>query len=323
MRLAGRGVLVGLVGVLGLTMIVGIVRVVQLTGPPDEPVYGPAPAAKLRVTHAAGIRVELLPSHRSLINSRFDEFDISPNGGIAVRVGSVLYDMMSGERLLRAADGVVSFAFVDDSLVVVTESWQLAYMSEDGPKDVGASLVRPARIKTTEDGTRLLVFEGSRRLAANDTKGQLLYRLPPEGESQLLAASSEPILAAAGDDVSTYFSVGRSLFALTEPGRPLLVLDMPHRSDRIVGIAFSPLTVYFSTEDTVSVLRDKLVLPVVIGLGGQLRLRADGLYVLDARQRRLYRVVAAEPQTPAGGGLSQAGLTGSIQSSSESRRSNP
>jgi hypothetical protein len=248
--------------------------------------YGPADVSSIKVTKAPGVSVEVLPVHRSLAEKRLACFDVAADGAIVVLADGILYDVASGERLNKGGPDVRRLALTSGTIAVVTADNKLALWEDGRITPVGPSPVRRGDLAAAGDG-RVLLF-GS----AKDGRHALLA-LRPGGRTQVLAGSPVRITAAAADKRQTWFAAEESLFQLLEPGRPLLVLDMPEPDDHIVGLALHGGTVYFSTRDAVYVLKGALALPLAIGIGGRLRATDSGIVVLDYARGHLYRVVAA------------------------------
>jgi len=259
-----------------------------------RPSYGPREAEEGTFTLAPQVTVELLPSHYSLRDAAFTDFDISPQGAIVVNRTGQLYDLGGGGKLgpeRKAGDGgVASLAFVGGGLVVSYDFARaehpsgLAYFRDDQFVPLDLEGVTATAVAANQRGDRLYVADHHQ-----------LYSLVEGQALQAECGSPEDITAITGDDVSCVFAAHGAVFRLIAPGEPLILVKLPEMED-IVGLAATNETIYFATTRNVYVLRDGAAMPLAIGLGGKLHLRPDGLYVLDALHGRVYRLVVGKPK---------------------------
>jgi hypothetical protein len=98
----------------------------------SRPTFGPPEAEALELTAAPLVSVGILPSHPSLAGSRFESFDISPEGVVVVAVGPNLFDMASGEFVFANRDAINAFAFVRGALAVVDDRERVGYYDDQG-----------------------------------------------------------------------------------------------------------------------------------------------------------------------------------------------
>ncbi|MGH8498872.1 MAG: hypothetical protein ACRERV_08725, partial [Methylococcales bacterium] len=73
-------------------------------------------------------------------------------------------------------------------------------------------------------------------------------------------------------------------------GQPSLLLALPDKQQLIRGLAAAGDALYFSTEKAVYLLDNDIALPLVIGIGGELRMSGADVYVLDSKNGRVYRM---------------------------------
>ncbi len=251
--------------------------------------FRPAAGPSEELVCAPGTIVESLPRHRSLKERQWGAFDVMSGGGVILLADEGLYDLVGGKPLTGKDDRVRSFCVVDDTVVVVTVDDRIAHVTDRGLAEAGNCPLLDADLIATSDGG--LLFSGLARDAGEGTRRYFaLVEIDPGGKARPLCGSPQPIAAAASNKRQTWFAVGRSLFRLLEPGYPILVLSMPGVDDDILGLVLVDSTLYFSTSDTVYVLGGGIALPVVLGIGGKLRVTDDGLLVFDAQRRRIYRL---------------------------------
>jgi hypothetical protein len=261
------------------------------------PSYGPPTAADLRPTLAPGVVAEVIPSHRSLGALRFEDFDVSPDGAIAVVSEGRLLDLLGGEELVPRAAGVRSAAFAGGALAIADGAGQIGYLDEGGFVPAGPSPVRSPRLAPSADRSRLLIFAttpaytgGGEGAVADIASGQ---------PAEIRAGAAEALLAAAADDEAILFSIGDCLFRQARGDTPRLILKAPRPDATIVGLALAGGEVLFSTPRAVYALLDGLALPLAIGVGGPLRVHEGAIYVLDAATGRIFRIRRGASRSPA------------------------
>lgn len=265
----------------------------EAAAPTPELSYGPPEAAKIDVTVSPDVSIEIVPSAKSLANARFSAFDVSRNGLVVVDTGSAVVDMVSGEPVFTSGETVRSFAFVGDGLAVIDGAGKFGYYADEGRvRVVGDPPVPEADLAAASDGSRLYFLRGT---ADGEGSTPAIVALAAGASSpKVLTGSHEPIGAVGGDSFQTYFSVENSLFQLTTPGKPSLVMTLPEPTQVITGIAVGGGAVYFATKDAVYTLGEGIALPLAVGLGGDIRIVGSSLYVLEPDQRRIYRIALAE-----------------------------
>lgn len=256
--------------------------------------FGPDEASRLDLTLAPGVVVQIIPSARSLAEARFDEFDISPAGAIFVTEGSRLLDMMTGDDVFLGGDRVRSFAFAGDTLAAIDANGRLGYFDEGRFQLVNKDAFADAELSPSSDHTRIFLSRGS---VDHDAMAPALISISDGKAPETLTGSIEPIDAVGGDSFLTYYSVGDALFQLIAPGEPRLMLVLPDPDRTIVGIAAGGGAVYFSTADAVYTIGDGLALPLVLGLGGELRLSNGRLYVLSTEHGRVYSITLEQKKS--------------------------
>ncbi|MCE5278388.1 MAG: zinc ribbon domain-containing protein [Planctomycetaceae bacterium] len=266
---------------------VGVIALVlTLTRSPVPLDYGPAEAANLELTTAPGLLVEILPSAKSLAKTRFEAFDVSPSGVIIVRVDSRLLDMASGEELFTTPNPVQSFAFVGDALTAIDADGNLASFEEGTLHRIGKPPVEHASLAPASDHSRLFFYRNEEGWLSDSPALAAMK----QSSIKVLTGSPNAITAVGGDAYQTLFATKNALFQVLTPGRPSLVLALPDPTQTILGVGIAGTATYFSTERAVYAYQDGIIVPLVLGLGGELRVRGGDVYVLDARQRRIYRI---------------------------------
>lgn len=121
-----------------------------------------------------------------------------------------------------------------------------------------------------------------------------LLSLADDGDPHLLASSPEMIEVVAGNRNRHVFSIGSSLFVQSDADKPVMLLDFPDA--KIAGVAFNGDTIYCATNKGIYQLEGALAVPLVLGMGGQLRLTPDGMFVLNSENGRIYRLVFMNQQ---------------------------
>lgn len=240
---------------------------------------------------APGVSVDLMPAAKSLDGARFTGFDVAPNGAIVVSTETAtagrVVDMANGEAVFTDGTAITSFAFVAGELAAVDSGGRLGVPSGGRFQPVDDAPVPGFRLGASSDGSRLFFLRTD-----YDGEGDVpaLLSVVEGAAPEVLTGSFDPLKAVGGDALQTYFSLGGALFELFEPGRSALLFALPDASQSIVGIGASGGALYFATERAVYTLVDQIVLPLVIGIGGDLRILGSDLYVLDSRQARVYRI---------------------------------
>lgn len=273
-----------------------------LSGPetvsgPDGALYaaGPEEARNAKLIVAPGVSVELLPSAAALAEARFDRFDVSDRGVVLVGHNNRIVDMLSNDPLLEGNNEIRSFGFVGGGgLAMVDEAGMLGVYDGGKFRPVGPAPIPAAVLTPSSDRTRLFLH---REDGDGSGESPAIVAVGNERRPQILTGSFTPILAVGGDAFQTYYADGNSLFQILAPGKPNLVLTLPEPTQNILGIAVGGGAVYFATSHAVYLVDGDVVIPIVIGIGGDLRIRGSDLYVLAAEFGRVYRIhVADTPQ---------------------------
>lgn len=255
--------------------------------------YGPDEARDIQLTLAKGVTVEIMPSAASLASLRFEHFDLTASGAVLVGSGGQIFDMMSGEALASGAN-VRSFAITQEALAVVGSDGRLGHFDGQSIQYVAPAPVPEAEMTSSSDGTLLFLH----RTGADDSGWTpALVSVAPGRAPQVLTGSFEPVGAVGGDAITTYFAVGNALYQIVAPGRPNLVLILPRQEDAILGIASGSGATYFSTARGIYLVTDDFALPLVLGIGGRLRIHGADLYVLSQAHGRVYRIVLGRRDT--------------------------
>lgn len=243
--------------------------------------HGRARYDDIQVTLAPSVHLQSLPWSGRLPNAGADQFAVSPGGGLVVRIGGALYDFADGEKLLSGGENKIqSFALVDGALVVITANGRLGYVSDGSIDEVGEAPLQVSRMASSENSEQLFLYGGSSNYS--------LLALGADGVHPL-ARAPEMIEAVAGDSQRHAFSVGNSLFLQSGSEKPVMLLDFPDTT--ITGLALSGDVIFCATNKGIYQLQGALAIPLVLGMGGQLRLTPDGLLVLNPDNGRLYRLV--------------------------------
>jgi len=236
----------------------------------------------VNATLGPGLKLEAMPWSARLPKDRADEFDVSSDGPVLVRFNGKILDFASGATLTPEAT-VRSFAFVRGAIAIVTNAKHLAYLSEEGVRDVGLAPMSAARICPSDDGQELLLIRDDEPygLASVDSGGQV----------RPLSGSPSHIETVAGTSARHIFSIGNELYLQEGDGPPALLLRLPQKEARILGLALHGDDVYFATREGIYAIKGSLAVPLVLGFGGPLRMTKDGLVILNAKNGRLYRLL--------------------------------
>jgi|GEM_PF-6675693 hypothetical protein len=241
----------------------------------------------LQVTVAPTVNLQSLPWSDQLPKAGADQFAVSPSGSLVVRIGSRLYDFADGAKLISGNENEIqSFAFVNGALAVITNSGHLGYVSDESVVDVGKVPQGTSRMSGSDNSDQLFFYGGASNYS--------LLSLADDGDPHLLASSPEMIEVVAGNRNRHVFSIGSSLFVQSDADKPVMLLDFPDA--KIAGVAFNGDTIYCATNKGIYQLEGALAVPLVLGMGGQLRLTPDGMFVLNSENGRIYRLVFTNQQ---------------------------
>lgn len=238
----------------------------------------------IKATAGPSLELQAMPRSAQLPGDRADEFDVSDDGLVLLRVKKVLFDFAEGEQLTRTQDSVSSFAFVAGAVAIVTGERHLAYLNEEGVKDVGPAPIGASRVRPSDDGQELFLIR--------DEEPYSLASLDLQGQVHPLSGSPGRIEAVAGTSARHIFSVGKELYLQEEAGPPALLLRLPEDGQTILGVALHGDDIYFATRQGVYAIQGSLAVPLLLGVGGPLRVTKDGLVILNADNGRLYQLVA-------------------------------
>lgn len=253
----------------------------------DRHSYGPREAEAFDLIVAPDVTVQILPSAASLAAARFEAFDVSPSGAVIVSTGSRVVDMESGEDVFKSREAIKSFAFVGGSLAVIDARGQLGFYEAGGVHLVGEPPIPEARLTASSDRTRLFFRRGSYNA---DGEIPALMSMRKGSTPEVLTGSYSPISAVGGDSFQTLYSDRNALFQVITPGHPSLMFVLPDPAQTVTGIGVAGTAVYFATEQAVYALDEGLAVPLVIGLGGDLRIVGEALYILEPKHGRVYRI---------------------------------
>jgi hypothetical protein len=254
-----------------------------------RPSYGPAGAAEVELIAAPGVSIDALPSHHSLSTMAFEDFDVSPNGTVLVLNMGRIFDMASGDELVQQ---IHSLAFFGDGLLLVDFAGQFGYYDDGTFKRVGQMRMPQTRLNSTTDKRRAVAFV---KAPSSNESSPALAVIDAGGPLKPLTRSDSAITAAASDGFQTVFATYNRLWRIFEGGVPSRIVELPG-PEPIVGLAALGGRTYYSTSRGIWALDSDMALPIVLGLGGQLRTTREALYVLSTRNGRIYRVgLAAQP----------------------------
>ncbi|MEP6667627.1 MAG: hypothetical protein ABJF10_00655 [Chthoniobacter sp.] len=253
--------------------------------------YGPPQAEALDLIVAPGLLVEILPSAGSLRDEKFAAFDVSPEGDVLVSIGPRVVEMESGEDVFTEKVSVHSFAFVRDALAVIDMQGRLGFLAQGKFETVGDPPVPHCKLLPSTDHTRLFFL---REGYDNGNNIPALLSMNSESEPEILTGSFSALQTAGGDMLQTYFSDRHALFRILAPGSPSFVFVLPDSKLSITGIVVAGTVLYFASEKAVYVLQDGIAVPLVIGLGGALRMAGGSLYVLEPEHGRVYRITPSK-----------------------------
>ena len=247
--------------------------------------YGPDDAREVELTLAPGVSAELLPSAESLGGRRFEQFDLTAAGAVLVLDEGRLFDMLSGEDLLGASAEVRAFAMAGGALAVVTDQGGLGYDDGSSFRRVADAPYPQTGLAPSTDRSTLFLYRESDDGGA---AGAAVLALPSSAKPEYVAESPRAIRAVGGDVGAAYYADGSRLYR-AGPDGPELLLTVPD-GQPIFGIATAGRGIYFATQRAVFALDGAVALPLVLGIGGPLRLHGPDLYVLARRHGRVFRL---------------------------------
>ncbi|MEO8001517.1 MAG: hypothetical protein ABI644_06535 [Arenimonas sp.] len=255
----------------------------------DDYSYGPDEIKNQELVLAPNISLELLPSARDLGNVGFKSFDISPKGTVLVGDCSRVFDLASGEALFDTPVEVHSFAFVGDALALVTGQGELGFYDGKQFRSVTKLPNVETGLMASSDRSRLFLY----RESYDDSGNSPAIVSMRKGEAaEIVTGSFTPIKTIGGDAFQTYYADRNAIFQVVAQGQPSLVLTLPDSGQSILGLAAAGNVIYFSTAKAVYLLEDDVAIPLVIGIGGELRMLGADVYLLDSGNGRIYRIAS-------------------------------
>jgi hypothetical protein len=186
------------------------------------------------------------------------------------------------------------------------------YAAEERPDsgEVHPALVLPSRgmrLAATGRPGELLLFGGEHPGASGD-----IHLVRSDASARWLVRSPRPVLLAAAANGQLYFVLQQSagsgtgafviLHASTDSAGPTHLVfrnaqaaDGSYRPGAVLSLAVSRSgrQVFFSTDDGIYVVSGAVVVKLVDGFGGLLRMRGDTLYTFNARRHALLAIVGA------------------------------
>jgi hypothetical protein len=178
---------------------------------------------------------------------------------------------------------------------------------DQSKKDLPQLLAVPSmhmRLAATDRPGELLLFGGEHPGANRD-----IHRLQSNGNAEWLASGMRPILLAAEARRQLYFVVTRdgspesvsfSILHANTATRDQLTVVYGNRTDSnerpvhspIQSLAVSPTgtMLYFSTDEGVYAISGSIVMKVLDGIGGLLRVRGNTVYLFNAKRRLLLAI---------------------------------
>jgi hypothetical protein len=286
--------LLWMVGVLAVPAAVGALCVGFMMHVRSQPTYGDAQNSEDEFTLAPNVRVQILPAHRNLNGKELLDFAVNDQGAIVVNTSTGLFDLTGGRRIGPGTDGdeqvVNSMAFAKPGLIVVSVEGIVGTWDDEGFMPVDLPGHSPVAVYPGQ--TRDQIFVVSESYSSGDAPW-VLSSLAEGQKMRALTGSPVAITAVAADNISPIFAAGGALFRLLAPGQPAMLFRMPDDSE-IIGLATMDGAIYFATYDKVYALGRDMAVPVVLGLGGQLRSTPEGLLVLDKKRGWLFRIVVGE-----------------------------
>lgn len=235
----------------------------------------------LSITAAPFAHAESVPWNPKLPDSSVDGFDVSPDGYLVLSINGMLYDAATGKPLTDfTGNSIGSVAFVDGSVVGITFDMNIGYLNEQGFQIVGVAPFISRRIQGMTDGRGAFLMQ--------DLTPFGLAVVHPDGSTEALTGAADKIIAVAGTESRHVFAVGDELYVQDGTSTPLLLLKTGDKE--ITGVALDSGAIYFSTIKGIYIVHGAVALPVVLGLGGSLRMYNHSLVVLNAANNRIYRV---------------------------------
>jgi hypothetical protein len=236
-----------------------------------------ATAALAAANEPAAFRVVVATDSAGLRGSR--SFDVSPRQNIVVQTADNLYDVGAGRALLRApVRGLGHAAFMLDGSLLAVRDDRLAYYERGALVDAAALPARGLRLAPESDTTAYL-YGGSGPAAGIyrfAKPSRVLKLFDVEGVSALVAVRGRLFFAAEGGIYTA--KAGEAVAAVhRDPALAIRSLDVEPKSG----------TVLFATDDAVYGIRAGKTSLLVEGIGGQVKVDRDLLYILSPTRGRL------------------------------------
>ena len=111
-----------------------------------------------------------------------------------------------------------------------------------------------------------------------------------------IARPNEAVVALTHIDTTVIFATKEGVFSL-ESGKPLgLIMPLPDFAP-ILSISANPQTaeLFLSTRDTVYSLRERLMMPLVTGVGGIVAFYDNSLWIADLERHQIYIIMPKRP----------------------------
>jgi hypothetical protein len=111
-----------------------------------------------------------------------------------------------------------------------------------------------------------------------------------------IARPNEVVVALTHIETTVIFATKEGVFSL-ESGKPLgLIMPLPDFAP-ILSISANPQTaeLFLSTHDTVFSLRERLMMPLVTGVGGVVAFYDNVLWIADLKRHKIYLVMPKRP----------------------------
>lgn len=236
-----------------------------------------AAGATAAANDAPAGRVVLAMDGAGLRGSRF--FDVSLRQNIVLQTVDNLWDVGAGRYLLRApVRGLGHAAFMLDGSLLAVRDDRLAYYERGALVDAAALPARGLRLAAESDTTAYL-YGGSGPAAGIyrfAKPSRVLKLFDVEGVSALVAVRGRLFFVVEGGIYTA--KAGEAVAAVyRDPALAIRSLDVEPRSG----------TVLFATDDAVYGIRAGKTALLVEGIGGQVKVDRDLLYILSPTRGRL------------------------------------
>lgn len=247
---------------------------------------------------ASGVPIKLIltaEQFRELGGYPREDFDVTDDSFVMIVDGKIVVLQRKGGslvpvKLTKQPAGLQSLALDADGAVLTLTASGLGQFTTEGGGGIAEVAGFPAgpgaRLAPATRGRHVFLYGGT----GEQGFGNKVVEIGSDGNVTYVARTESPVTAICDGPEALYFATGDAIFAIHND-KLQLIIRLPEGSPAIVSLAVqSDGGVYFATSDGVWLLRNKIAVEVLNGLGGTLRERNGVLYVLDPSRRVLVQL---------------------------------